>query len=503
MRSNTKIKANALTKQKSRKPVSRSVKSAKTSRSPAKSSRTRVTRSRTKKKSLLVRLGLKTEYEYKKLHIGIALIFLAGMLAGVILGVNHLIKAASGNPYVCANEPVLTVGSTDKVCVQRVQWYLANKANALALVNRIDGNYDATTKTNVTNFQAWTGLVASGNVDAATWKGLDLFEGGVAPTLKPGLVQGYRNPQDHADLFNNAGTVTFDGTIHKENPYFITPNGVGYGRHFMSAEAPAGWKVVGYSLCINATPIGCHDAKNVVAGSSAWVDVPSGGYVDIWWNYTYAPTAAATAPVAAPGFTVSNNIKNHTCLVPGSSTTKPCTLDEYNQQTAFLKAVIASTTCVGTDLKPYTCTASDHDKQAAFFTSLTTCIKPTPTNPLATSTCSVADHQKQADYLQAITNAQAAARAEAAKAAAVSNWRGGNPDKIASPITPLCDETCAADYFNAAAFAGNGGFTSTASPSCDETCAADHFNAAAFAASGGFTNSNGPITNNRNYPNVY
>jgi peptidoglycan hydrolase-like protein with peptidoglycan-binding domain len=402
-----------LKKTKTRKAPVRSVKLSKTKRSPAKTSRSR---SKTKKKGLLVRLGLKTEYEYKKLHVGVALIFLGGLVAGLIIGVNHFTSAAgSGNLYACPAYPVLQVGSTGD-CVRRVQWYELNKANCSSCA--ITGVFDANLKTAVTAFQAFNGIPAIGYVNDQTWATYNVFEGATADknALLPGTIDGSR--VDAAGKLATWGTVTVDGVSKANNPFSFTNEA--HGRHWISAEASAGHRVVGYSYCINGA--NCVATINSTSGP---VDVPGNGKITVTWHYITDSTAKATTPVAAPGTTVANNIKDHTCLIPGTSSTQPCTLDQYNQQQAFLTVAKAATTCIRADLSTYTCSTAEHDTQAAAIKSMTTCIRPGPVYV----TCSVDEHNKEAALFAALAapKPRAETRPPAATSGSGSSSGGGSP----------------------------------------------------------------------------
>src|SRR3989338_3128243 len=86
---------------------------------------------------------------------------------------------------------------------------------------------------------------------------------------------------------NNIGDVTnFDPSIDfvsdastNSNPYVF--NSVSSGNHNVSVSIPAGWSV-GYTLCYNVTT--CHN--NVpTSGDTATVNVPAGGFADLWWHY--------------------------------------------------------------------------------------------------------------------------------------------------------------------------------------------------------------------------
>lgn len=78
--------------------------------------------------------------------------------------------------------------------------------------------------------------------------------------------------------------VTLDGrSSTTTNPYYfryLLP-----ARHSVSVTTPSsGWKV-GYTLCYNRTD--CH-GKSPTVGTSVLLDIPEGGYADLWWHYTPA-----------------------------------------------------------------------------------------------------------------------------------------------------------------------------------------------------------------------
>ena len=87
---------------------------------------------------------------------------------------------------------------------------------------------------------------------------------------------------------NNIGDITnFDPSIDfvsdastNSNPYVF--NSVSSGNHNVSVSVPSGWSV-GYTLCYNVMT--CHN--NVpTSGNTATVNVPAGGFADLWWHFT-------------------------------------------------------------------------------------------------------------------------------------------------------------------------------------------------------------------------
>ncbi|KKK95265.1 hypothetical protein LCGC14_2674570, partial [marine sediment metagenome] len=76
------------------------------------------------------------------------------------------------------------------------------------------------------------------------------------------------------------------------------------GNHTVSVTKPSGYKV-GYTLCYNKTT--CHN-NTPTNGGSVTVNVPAGGYADLWWHYTdiTSPSVSITSP--ANGSTVSGTV---------------------------------------------------------------------------------------------------------------------------------------------------------------------------------------------------
>src|SRR3990167_7823401 len=117
------------------------------------------------------------------------------------------------------------------------------------------------------------------------------------------------SPNDNIDFVinkrgNNIGDVTnFDPSIDfvgsvvdrqtNVNPYMFS--NVSAGSHVVSVGVPAGWSV-GYPLCYNVTT--CHN-NAPTPGNSVTVDVPAGGYSDLWWHYT------APLPPQPPDYSLS------------------------------------------------------------------------------------------------------------------------------------------------------------------------------------------------------
>jgi hypothetical protein len=367
---NTKIKASTLKTKTPRKTAVRSVKSAKTKRSPAKTTRARSTRSKAKKKSLLVRLGLKTEYEYKKLHVGVALIFIAGLVAGLVIGVNHFTSAAAA-PYLDA----------------------ANHSRC-----------DVNTATNpVTTKQKFVATVKMTNDGTNGWY----------PTYGAKLVE-----------------LTGGAITNKWSATGTTPAGViapGQTATFLlSVTAPDSpgtyefdWAMAVGTLGIMHNP--CTGGSIVVkapttTGVSATPTTPTTDLRCIRPDYTryVCPIAEYNQQVATLNALAGN---------ANNSATKA-------QQDAYFTAAKAATTCMDLStpapLDTKTCTAAEHDKQVADFKALvaaTTCITPTSTDPLHTSSCTAAEHDKQAaDFYAAAHPRVAPAGASSALHKPVCYW---------------------------------------------------------------------------------
>src|SRR3989344_2308477 len=131
------------------------------------------------------------------------------------------------------------------------------------------------------------------------------------------------SPNDNIDFVinkrgNNIGDVTnFDPSIDfvgsvvdrqtNVNPYMFS--NVSAGSHVVSVGVPAGWSV-GYTLCYNATT--CHN-NAPTPGNSVTVDVPAGGYSDLWWHYT------APLPPQPPDYSLSANPPSIFATIKGSS----------------------------------------------------------------------------------------------------------------------------------------------------------------------------------------
>ena len=121
-----------------------------------------------------------------------------------------------------------------------------------------------------------------------------------------GTVQGWKvkmpgNLTNDATI--NGQTVTIDGAnAQTSNPYIY--NGVSAGSHTVAVSVPSGF-TAGYTLCYNSTT--CH-SNAPTAGSSVVVNVPSGGYADLWWHFTPNNPPIANATISKDGITYANVI---------------------------------------------------------------------------------------------------------------------------------------------------------------------------------------------------
>ena len=138
-------------------------------------------------------------------------------------------------------------------------------------------------------------------------------------TLSPtppqtGTIQGYKVLMPgNANAAPAAGqTVRLDGgSATTANPYFFTS--VPAGNHSVSVTVPSGYRA-GYTLCYNNT--GCH-GNAPTSGSSVTVNVPAGGYADLWWHYTPLPDLV----IRNTGGSTSPAINGPTSVVVGESAT--------------------------------------------------------------------------------------------------------------------------------------------------------------------------------------
>ncbi|OGY99909.1 MAG: hypothetical protein A3C11_03230 [Candidatus Sungbacteria bacterium RIFCSPHIGHO2_02_FULL_49_12] len=123
----------------------------------------------------------------------------------------------------------------------------------------------------------------------------------IIPVVSGGTIQGYKIIGNTAQQNPPAAeTVTLDnGSPNTGNPYFFT--NVPAGNHTVKVAVPSGWSV-GYTLCINRTD--CH-GNTPTSGNSVNVDVPAGGYADLWWHYTSVPPSG---DCTGGGYTGTNNV---------------------------------------------------------------------------------------------------------------------------------------------------------------------------------------------------
>ena len=193
----------------------------------------------------------------------------------------------------------------------------------------------------------WTGNPGNFNVTngSTTWITLTWHD-----TPLTGTIQGYKVP----NAAPAAGqTVRLDGgSATTANPYFFTS--VLAGNHTVSVSVPAGYEV-GYTLCINST--GCH-SNAPVSGSSVVVNVPAGGYDDLWWHYTPLPdlvirnSSGGTSPaidgptsvVVGESATYQARTRNAGPGAAATSTTRAWTSGSSNNADDFSVGSLASGT---------------------------------------------------------------------------------------------------------------------------------------------------------------
>ncbi len=139
----------------------------------------------------------------------------------------------------------------------------------------------------------WTADYASGSATSVTNQ---------CELVDTGTIQGYKvvMPGNKNQSPAAGQTVKLDGgSPTTANPYYF--RNVKTGNHAVSVSVPSGYKV-GYTLCYNKTT--CHGGTPTTK-SSVTVNVPAGGYADLWWHYTdiKSPTVSITSP--SNGATVS------------------------------------------------------------------------------------------------------------------------------------------------------------------------------------------------------
>ncbi|MBI2031846.1 MAG: hypothetical protein HYT08_04510 [Candidatus Levybacteria bacterium] len=134
------------------------------------------------------------------------------------------------------------------------------------------------------------------------------------PTTSPtGAIQGYHVEMPALNAYPmGAKTALLDGGNQTtDNPYgtgsqFASPawNNISAGNHTVSINSVSTAWGAGYTLCYNVT--NCHNSSPT-AGTSVTVNVPSGGYADLWWHYFPPPTASINI-VGSTTRTIGENI---------------------------------------------------------------------------------------------------------------------------------------------------------------------------------------------------
>lgn len=127
----------------------------------------------------------------------------------------------------------------------------------------------------------------------------------------------------------NSTTVTLDGTAATQlgnsalNSYSFS--NVSAGPHEVAIpSAPSGYSVSGYSLCPpNQT---CLHTSLTGTSNSVYVNVPAGGYVDLWWHFTLGPPPPGSAwwQVKDSDVRAGGNLGNLISLIPNSCVLPSC-----------------------------------------------------------------------------------------------------------------------------------------------------------------------------------
>lgn len=118
---------------------------------------------------------------------------------------------------------------------------------------------------------------------------------GIPQTVPPpatGTIQGFKVVMPGNQKIEPAAsqTVTLGGTSQTTtNPYFFT--NLPAGNHTVTVSVPAGYSV-SHMLCYNG--VDCF--KTMTPGSAATVNLPAGGWADLWWHFT--PSILPPPPVA-------------------------------------------------------------------------------------------------------------------------------------------------------------------------------------------------------------
>jgi hypothetical protein len=94
----------------------------------------------------------------------------------------------------------------------------------------------------------------------------------------PGVVQGIKINGNNQAF--DSPTITLDGGLPRTaNPYSFT--NLAPGNHTVSSTTPTGL-TVSHAVCVNCTNT---PSSTFTPGSSVTVQVPAGGFVDVWWKY--------------------------------------------------------------------------------------------------------------------------------------------------------------------------------------------------------------------------
>ena len=100
-----------------------------------------------------------------------------------------------------------------------------------------------------------------------------------------GTIQGYKIDANGAVFSSPGATITIDSAQSfgpSVNPYSAT---VASGTHTITSDTPSGFTVA-YSLCVNCTDHTAAGGHPFVAGNSVTVNLFSGQFADLWWQYT-------------------------------------------------------------------------------------------------------------------------------------------------------------------------------------------------------------------------
>ncbi|OGH21516.1 MAG: hypothetical protein A2958_02185 [Candidatus Levybacteria bacterium RIFCSPLOWO2_01_FULL_38_13] len=176
-----------------------------------------------------------------------------------------------------------------------------------------------------------------------------------SPAVQTGTIQGYKvlmPGNDGTAVPPASETVSLDNPATKTttaNPYSFT--NVSATGHYVSVSAPSGYSI-GYTLCYNAT--NCHSATPTPEGGVI-VNVPAGGYADLWWHYT--PYGFIQGRICKDDNGDGNlNCTNESFIRDPSSTATGCT--NYTNQDGVSISItgpqnIGSLKAVGCNTEPY------------------------------------------------------------------------------------------------------------------------------------------------------